>query len=133
MKHLTTTISTIDQVVEFLGRATTKKAAKVARSILVQLFVGNFDTKRTSDIVNIIREILPDAVIVTITSAGEISKGHISLESTVISLSFFQTSVLYPIARHCQPGKEYETGMEIAKQLLEIPSLKGLLLLARPT
>ncbi len=133
MKHLTTTISTIDQVVEFLGRTATKRAAKSARSILIQLFVGNFDTKRTGDIVNTIRGILPDAVIVTITSAGEISKGHISLESTAISLSFFETSVLHPIAQHCQPGKEYETGMEIAKKLLEIPSLKGLLLLARPT
>jgi diguanylate cyclase (GGDEF)-like protein len=133
MRHLTTTVSTVDQVVEFLGRATTQKASKAARSILVQLFVGKFDVEQVKAIVSAIHGILPDAVVVSISSAGEISDGRISLESTVMSLSFFRTSELYPIAYHCQPGKEYETGIKIAKELIEIPVLKGVLLLAPPT
>jgi diguanylate cyclase (GGDEF)-like protein len=133
MKHITATIATVEQAAEFLEHETVQDAASSARSVLVQFFVGHRDDAWIKDVVEATQKSLPHAVIVGITSAGEICAGCVSLESTVVSVAFFRSASLYPVAFDCLRGSEYATGKAIADALCSIPELQGILLLAPPT
>lgn len=130
MKHLSAAVNTAEQVAEFLGRKTTQDAIASARAILVQLFVGRADIEWIGHITDAIHAVAPGAVVIGATSAGEIAQGRVSLDSTVISISCFHSSGLYPIIRHCPDGEEYQAGRAIAESLEEVPALKAALLLA---
>lgn len=133
MKHITITVATIGQLTEFFAGDIVQNAAKSAQSVLVQVFVGHRDALWIMSVVKAIQIYLPEAVIVGISSAGEICAGHVSLKSTVVSVSLFRATSLYPVVVDSFQGGEYATGEAIAEALKSIPDLQGILLLAPPT
>ncbi|HLF96523.1 MAG TPA: GGDEF domain-containing protein [Methylococcaceae bacterium] len=133
MKHFSAIVDSVEQAAEFLGGKAVQDAAASARSALVQVFVGHRDEMWIGRVVEAIGPVLPHAVIVGISSAGEIADGRVSVESTVVSASFFHSASLHPFALASTPGDEHAAGKAIAEAFRAIPDLKGILLLAPAT
>lgn len=133
MEHFSRAITTIEHLNEFLEELLPHARAEHVKSILVQFFVGNPDASWIKEVTGQIQNTLPKAVIVSITSAGEITEGRVSLESNTLSFTCLAESDLHASGHYCIKGEEYATGEDIARQLLDIPHLKGVLLLAPPT
>ncbi|MBT9098824.1 GGDEF domain-containing protein [Methylovulum psychrotolerans] len=133
MKHITATFTAAEQFAPFFSSAAVQTAAKSAHSVLIQLFVGQCNDAWIISLVKAAQDGLPQAVIVGVTSAGEICAGRVSLESTVVSVTAFDSASLYPIACASHKGDEYTAGQAIAEALQPIPHLQGILLLATPT
>ncbi|POZ52595.1 sensor domain-containing diguanylate cyclase [Methylovulum psychrotolerans] len=133
MKHITAAFTAAEQFAPFFSSAAVQTAAKSAHSVLIQLFVGQCNDAWILNLVNTAQHALPQAIIVGVTSAGEICAGRVSLESTVVSVSIFSSASLHPIACASHQGGEYTAGQAIAEALQPIPHLQGILLLATPT
>jgi diguanylate cyclase (GGDEF)-like protein len=135
MQQISANIKSIEALKEFLWRDTTQHAALTAQSILVQIFVGSsFNCQDwVKRLIEATKTALPNAVIVGSSSAGEITQGRVSQESTHFSITFFQSSELFPLVLECLPGVETEVGHRLAESFKQVPHLQGILLLAMPT
>lgn len=80
-----------------------------------------------------IREVIPKAIIIGASSVGEINKGMITTNSTIVLFSFFEKSALRLYSWECKTGDEESIGETIVQNLQDLNVLiKGLLLLSTP-
>ncbi len=133
MRHISATFTTLEHVNTFFSEKAVQDAVASAQSVLIQLFVGYQDDAWTISVVKAAQKHLPQAIIIGATSAGEIGNGRVSLESTVVSVTAFETASLHPLALEGIENAEYMAGQTIADTLQDIPDLQGILLLALPT
>ncbi len=61
----------------------------------IQLFVGNNDHKNLQNVLNIINTLLPQASIIATSTAGEIIEGRLVENTTVISLTIFESTKVH--------------------------------------
>ena len=109
------------------------EAAKAARSILVQVYCDELDPAFIRGVTSCICKRLPQSVVVGATSAGEIARGRLLSNKTIIGFTFFGSSGLMAIALPCEPGREYRVGAELGRRIAECSSrVAGVLLLATP-
>lgn len=107
------------------------KAAKGARSILVQTYSSNDDPAHIRAITECISKRLPQSVLVGATTVGEIAHGRLLTNQTVIGFTFFGSAGLRAFALPCEPGFEQEVGVELGRRIAECPGrIAGVLLLA---
>lgn len=90
-----------------------------AKSILIQVFSSQTDERYIESISAAIEDKLPTAVIAGVTTVGEITEGRLLIGTTVLSISFFDTAVINPIALTCAPGDEYVTGQRLMQAVSE--------------
>jgi len=80
-----------------------------------------------------LEDALPGVVVVGASTVGEIAAGQVMTGSTLIVLSFFESTRLQVLARECARGNEYAIGQQIGRQLRESTAeLAGIFLLATP-
>lgn len=133
MNHFHHIVTDKDTLHLFLMSPEIHSNACKARSILVQLFSSQTDRAWIQSIIDTLKEDLPSAVRVGSTSVGEISQGHLHIETTVVSLSFFDEASVIPIAMPCDPGDEVMTGSRLKEAIDNTGSdIAGVLLLATP-
>ena len=65
-----------------------------SKNILVQIFSGVIDEKKSLDLSSTIKELLPDANIIGTTTSGEICLGKVYDNSVTISFSIFESTVV---------------------------------------
>ncbi len=65
-----------------------------SKNILVQIFSGVIDEKKSLDLSSTIKELLPDANIIGTTTSGEIYLGKVYDNSVTISFSIFESTIV---------------------------------------
>ena len=133
MLNLTHVVSSIGQLASFLQSNEVRTNAISSRSILVQIFSASHDSQRLMQITEMIKTALPSAVVVGATTMGEIASGQLLTGSTVLSLSFFSSARVTPIALPCEAGDEPATGKTMGTLIDACGNdIVGVLLLATP-
>lgn len=107
-------------------------ANKNSKSVLVQVFSSLTDREMLGRISDEIIKYIPKAVIVGSTSVGEIIHGQLQVGTTVLSFSFFDDTVLKPIAVPTPAGAEFEAGQNLMREITGIEEVAGVLVLATP-
>lgn len=126
-------IKDISKLKDFLMSSEIRLNSKNAKSILAQVFSSQFDQEWIESITQTIEEELPSAILVGSTTAGEIAEGRLLIGTTVLSVSFFDTSLIKPIAITCSKGDEFTCGNYLGKAIDETGlDIAGVLLLATP-
>jgi diguanylate cyclase (GGDEF)-like protein len=109
------------------------EAAKGAKSILVQVYCAETDPEHIGTITACIGKRLPQSVVVGCTTMGEIARGRLLTNRTVIGFTFFGSSEVIAIALPCVSGEEHRVGAELGRRIAECSTrVAGVLLLATP-
>lgn len=133
MKNFIHTFSDLQNLELFLSNPDMQSLAKCSKSVLMQIFSASNDTELILEMVQKIREKYPEAVIAGATTVGEIAYGQLELNTTVLSLSFFDSTMLRAIHMPCPAGKENATGEDLTRKIFETDeTIAGVLLLATP-
>ena len=133
MKNYIHTFSDFNSLDRFLAKSELRALAKISGSMLVQIFSASGEAELIRGIVHRISEKYPDAVIAGVTTAGEINRGSLNLNSIVLSFSVFSDTSVKPVVLACQNGMERETGEELIRLIHGTGDrIAGVLLLATP-
>lgn len=87
-------------------------------NILIQVFTGVIQLEFIKNIVDEILSLLPQAEIIGTTTAGEIFKKRILINSTVISITIFEKTKIKSKLLNIN-NNEYELGKNISRELIE--------------
>ncbi len=133
MKNYIYTFRGIGNLTSFLSTSQMQIHAKESKSMLIQIFSSQSDMKLLKATIDIIEEILPQAIIVGSTTVGEIAEGCLQLNTIVLSVSFFHSTLIHPILKSCSSGEETITGKELIQNIyISQGPIAGVLLLATP-
>lgn len=91
----TIVVKTINDLKGFVNRSENNVLLKNASSVLVQIFTSDSDPKWAMKIEAVIRQKIPEALIVGASSMGEIAQGQLFIGSTVLSITFFKHTELH--------------------------------------
>ncbi len=91
---------------------------KKYNNILIQVFTGNPGKRYILLLQEILKELLPQAIIIGATTDGEIIGQKVLTKNTVISISVFQNTSLKSILIEHKNKNSYETGKKIAENIL---------------
>lgn len=131
ISHISQVFSDLNALDAELCYGEVAKAAKEARSILVQVYSPNDDPTHIRAITKCIDQRLPHSVVVGATTVGEIAHGRLLTNQTIIGFTFFGSSGLVAFALPCEPGVEQEVGVELGRRIAECSTrIAGVLLLA---
>ena len=133
MKSYTYTFQDEASLKLFLSTSEMQANFNKAKSILIQMFSSQSDIKLLGCIIDSIKEISAGSIIVGSTTVGEIAEGRLQLNSIVLSLSFFDSTLIHSIWKPCFPGEEMMIGEELIQNIYDSGnSIAGVLLLATP-
>jgi diguanylate cyclase (GGDEF)-like protein/PAS domain S-box-containing protein len=93
------------------------------KSVLVQLFCGDMNTKNIQKVLDILKTKLPDASVIGSSTTGEIDAGVICEGTITISFCIFEDTNIR-VAYHQK--SDYETGVKVAKKFLK-PNTKAII------
>ena len=91
---------------------------KKYNNILIQVFTGNPGKRYILLLQEILKELLPQAIIIGATTDGEIIGQKVLTKNTVISISVFQNTSIKSILIEHKDRNSYETGKKIAENIL---------------
>ena len=134
MEHFSVAITSIGELTRYLDHDLLREHEQDAQGVLVQVYSGSCDSEWIQAVVDILKKFSSKASIVGATTVGEISEGRVKTNTTVVSLSFFQSTSIYPIALAVEPGNEKDATKRFAEAVANINGscTAGLLLLATP-
>ena len=131
ISHITHVFDDVDALDRTLVCGPVADVAKVARSILVQVYCAKSDPTHIRAVIESISKRLPQAVVVGATTVGEIARGRVLTNRTIIGFTFFGSSGVMAIALPCKQGGEHQVGAELGRRIAECPTrVAGVLLLA---
>jgi signal transduction histidine kinase/DNA-binding response OmpR family regulator/HPt (histidine-containing phosphotransfer) domain-containing protein len=131
MKHLTAAVHSIEELDKFLEENTAQVAP--VHSVLAQVFSASRDAAWIQGVCERIAGIHDHVVIAGISTAGEVYAGHALTQTTVVSLSLFNSAELHPITIRVVKGDEDEAGRRLVAEVKRATdSPRGLLLLGTP-
>lgn len=131
MKSLTYLVNDIPTLRAFL-ESQALQFSETAKSVLVQVFSSSPDRKILRCITDVISEYIPKAVIVGSTTVGEIIHGQPQVRTIVLSLSFFDETLLKPFVVADPAGAEFECGKNLMGKINSMEGIAGVLLCATP-
>jgi len=133
MKNYIHTFRDINNLTSFLSNSEMQSDARGSKSILALIFSSQNNEKLLGEIIEIIEEKFPTAIIVGSTTVGEIAEGCLQLNSIVLSLSFFDSTLIKSISKSCSSGEELIAGEELIQNIYDAGNnIAGVLLLATP-
>lgn len=122
----------LDHLHSFLLSPEMLRQAEGASSVLVQIFSAENEIGLLGRIVEGITACLPSAVVVGSTSVGEILGGALYLGKIVLAVSFFSSTRLVPMARHCS-SCDFDAGQNFMDEIGRLgPHVAGVLLFTTP-
>lgn len=129
----TITITTIDMLKQYLQTEELEHYLKYSISVFVQIFSSNRDPDWMLEIEAAIRKTIPWGVIAGVTTMGEIAEGRLLINTTVISLAFFEKTRVQGFLITGEDGNERDQGYEFSNNIEEnCPEVAGVMLLATP-
>lgn len=109
------------------------RAAREARSILVQIYSVATEPNLARDIAIFLESALPGVVVVGSSTVGEVALGVTHTASTLLVFNFFRSTSLRVIAQPCPTGTEYASGRQLGADIRNSqPQVSAVLLLATP-
>lgn len=131
MEQMSHTISDLAELKALLASTSICASSGQAQSILVQVFSAKTDPTWLRGVASVLTEALPHAVIVGVTTVGEIARGCTLTGQTVVGFTFFAKSTATAIVLSEQPGQEVQMGAELGRRIDQVGSdVAGVLLLA---
>jgi len=104
-----------------------------ARSVLIQVYSSLVHQEWIQSVAEAVAAAIPSALLVGLTTVGEVIEGQPLTGSVVMSLSFFDSSRLTPLAIECELGSEEQSGLELGQAIQASGTdLVGVLLLGTP-
>jgi len=97
----------------------TSKNLKRYNNILIQIFTGNPGKKYILFLQEILKELLPKAVIIGTTTDGEIIDNKVLTKHTIISITIFKKTALRSILLNHKENDSFKTGEKLANSLIE--------------
>lgn len=94
MRSFSYALNNTQQLQQSFNRDRLLEIASESSALLIQIYSGNIDPKHCQSTAQFLREVFPQAVIVGVTTAGEIRHGEAQSLSTQISISAFEKTEL---------------------------------------
>jgi len=133
MKSFSYVVKDVLELRQYLMSSDIRTNAANSKTVLFQVFSSQTDMKKIRSITEVITEAFPDAIVVGSTSVGEIKDGLLHIGTTVLSISFFDDTIIKTIAVSCSQGDEYRTGQNLIHTISDLGSdVAGVLVLATP-
>lgn len=133
MKNYSYVVKDVEALKEYLSSSLIITNALNSVAILIQVFSSQNDMTTLSRVTEVIKDALPVAIIAGSTSVGEIIDGLLETGTIVLSISFFDNTILKPIAISCTKGDEYRTGQNLIYNINDLgPDIAGVLVLGTP-
>lgn len=133
MEHSFFVVRDIVSLESFLGSPEVIRNAHDSSSILIQVFSSQKDERIFEKITETVLKLYPSAIIVGSTTAGEIVEGVLHTSTTVLSITFFKSTVIKLITVDSTPGKEFESGKDLIHTINNLRTdVAGVLLYAVP-
>jgi len=132
MRQVNFSIDTLDSLAARLDTAELRAAAATASAVLVQIFSADGRAARIADVAGMVQDFLPAAVVVGISTVGEVLDGRTVIGTTTVAISFFATTRLTLVGGRCAPGGERAAGIGLGRAIAAVPEAAGVLLLATP-
>ena len=133
MKNYIHTFSDENDLESFLYTSEVQSNAKDAKSIFVQIFSSQDNRELLGIIIDIIEAAFPASNLIGSTTVGEIVNGCLQLNSIVISISFFESTLINSICKSCSSGEESAVGEELIQNIINSgDNIAGVLILATP-
>lgn len=133
MRSLTYLVKDIPTLRDYLNCTDIRTNASISASILIQVFSSHMDKDVLESINDELLKAMPNAIIVGSTSVGEIVHGLLQVGTTVLSISFFDETVLKAIVIDKPAGRESAAGKKLMRSIAGLgQSIAGVLMLATP-
>ena len=129
MKEFSFEIQDSVEIAEGLKYAVEYLKEHPAKSVLVHVYSGYPERDRIGRIIGGIKKDLPDAMIVGITSGGEIDRGQTCRRSILIVISVFHSTEVCVKSYHVRAGEEETYGDAIRQLIDHKEAVKGVELL----
>ncbi len=127
------TIESIDMLNQYLQTDEFKNHLNYSVSVFVQIFSSDRDPSWMMEIEAALRGTMPGGVIVGVTTMGEIAEGRLRINTTVISLAFFEKTQIQGFLIKGDNGSERNQGYDFSRKIeMTYPEIAGIMLLATP-
>ena len=129
----TITIKSIDMLKQYLQTDELKNYLNCSVSVFVQIFSAERDPDWMMEIEAAIRITIPGGVIAGVTTMGEIAEGRLFINTTVISLTFFEKTRVQGFLVTGDNDNERDQGNDFSRKIeMTCPEIAGVMLLATP-
>jgi len=133
MKQLVHILSDVESFQLYLKSEEVRNCFSDSLSCLAQVYSMPDNPSLAVSVATALEGALPGVVVVGASTVGEVAAGRTMTGSTLIVLSFFESTRLNVLARECARGDEYGLGQQIGRELSgNAPELAGVFLLATP-
>lgn len=133
MKNVTYSFTDFNKLKAFLLSHEIQSCYNASKSTLIQIFSSQDKVDLLIEIVATIEDIMPTTILVGTTSIGEILEGNLQVGTILLSISFFNDTVLKTITQTCISGNEFADGHELIQDLNNIKEeIAGVLILGTP-
>jgi len=133
MEHSFFVARDIISLESFLGSPEVVRNAQDASSMLIQVFSSQKGEQIFEKITEAVLKRYPSAIVVGSTTAGEIVEGVLHTGTTVLAITFFESTAIKLITADNTPGKEFETGKNLIHKIKKFGTdVAGVLLYAVP-
>lgn len=127
------TIYSEEMLKKYLQTDEFKRHIKSSVSVFVQIFSSDRDPSWIMSIDAALRLTIPMAVVVGVTTMGEIAEGRLFINTTVISLAFFEKTRVQGFLITGDNGNEKDLGNKFSGEIEKTCSeIAGVMLLATP-
>ena len=118
---------------ELINSTPFKKANRNACSMLIQFYTADTQINTILSTIKYLKSNLPNAVIISATTVGEIVNGRSQTGKNVLGFTLFQNSQVAAIHQAVKPGSEQQSGNSLGNTIqTQHPDAKGVLLLSTP-
>lgn len=126
-------IKSIDMLKQYLQIDELQNYLNCSASVFVQIFSSERDPDWMKALEAAIRIAIPRCVIAGVTTMGEIAEGRLLINTTVISLVFFEKTRVQGFLIDGDNGNERDQGNDFSREIeVTCPEIAGVMLLATP-
>lgn len=129
----TLVVNTIDTLKKLVNTGEIDSLATNASSVFIQIFTSLTDPFWADKIEAILRKKFIEAIIVGVSTGGEIAHGELFVNSTIVSITFFEKTNVKAFIIDATAGNESELGKQLYSSIENVcTKIAGVLLLATP-
>jgi diguanylate cyclase (GGDEF)-like protein len=131
MRSLTYLVTDIPALKDYLGSDEICVSAASSKSVLIQIFPSVTERYLLDQVMDALLSVMPEAVIAGSTSVGEIMHGRLSIGTIVLSISFFDDTLVSAYTVDEPAGRETAAGEELMDRIVHTEGyVAGVLMLA---
>lgn len=131
MRSLTYLVTDIPALKEYLNSDDIQSSCVSSKSILIQIFSSITDREMLDRVTDALLSAMPEAVITGSTSVGEIMHGVLSIGTVILSMSFFEDTLVKAYTVEEPDGREISAGEELIGRIVRSEgNVAGVLMLA---